>query len=266
MTNDEGLEFVRLVNPDTGASSEVYLFGGVVTSYKADGVEYIAVRPDAKMDGSKPISGGLSHCWPQFGPGEIQQHGFARNVNWTVKSMDDTSVELEMAPSDYTKEMWDKPFRCLFKVTVTGTSLDTEYIVENTGGADFEFQNALHSYFDISSIKKTSIGGSFIGKKFMNKMANPPAEQVETRTIITIPEEYDRVYSGVNDPVLIDSGKGKRLNIVNKSGWKDTVLWNPYGNTGMGYDNFVCVESVAFDPVKLSGGQKWVGSMSLVPE
>uniref|UniRef100_A0A7S1IVC1 Glucose-6-phosphate 1-epimerase n=2 Tax=Eutreptiella gymnastica TaxID=73025 RepID=A0A7S1IVC1_9EUGL len=100
----------------------------------------------------------------------------------------------------------------------------------------------------------------------MNKMANPPAEQVETRTIITIPEEYDRVYSGVNDPVLIDSGKGKRLNIVNKSGWKDTVLWNPYGNTGMGYDNFVCVESVAFDPVKLSGGQKWVGSMSLVPE
>lgn len=65
MSNDEGLEFVRLVNPDTGASSEVYLFGGVVTSYKADGVEYIAVRPDAKMDGSKPISGGLSHCWPQ---------------------------------------------------------------------------------------------------------------------------------------------------------------------------------------------------------
>lgn len=74
------------------------------------------------------------------------------------------------------------------------------------------------------------------------------------------------MYSGVNDPVLIDSGKGKQLNIVNKSGWKDTVLWNPYGNTGMGYDNFVCVESVAFDPVKLSDGQKWVGSMSLVPK
>jgi glucose-6-phosphate 1-epimerase len=81
MTNDEGLEYVKLVHPN-GSSSEVYLFGGDVTSYKdPDGVEYIAVRPDAKMDGSKPISGGLSHCWPQFGPGEIQQHGFARNVN-----------------------------------------------------------------------------------------------------------------------------------------------------------------------------------------
>lgn len=66
MTNDAGLEYVKLVHPDTGASSEVYLYGGVVTSYKdGDGTEFIAVRPDAKMDGSKPISGGLSHCWPQ---------------------------------------------------------------------------------------------------------------------------------------------------------------------------------------------------------
>ncbi len=66
LTNDQGLEYVRLVHPETGASSETYLFGGVVTSYKdADGTEFIAVRPDSKMDGSKPISGGLSHCWPQ---------------------------------------------------------------------------------------------------------------------------------------------------------------------------------------------------------
>ena len=65
MKNDLGLEYVKLVHP-SGSSSEVYLYGGVVTSYiDSQGVEYIAVRPDAKMDGSKPISGGLSHCWPQ---------------------------------------------------------------------------------------------------------------------------------------------------------------------------------------------------------
>lgn len=77
-TNEQGLDYVKLVHPDSGAASEIYLYGGVVTSYTdGDGTEFIAVRPDAKMDGSKPISGGLSHCWPQFGPGEIQQHGFA---------------------------------------------------------------------------------------------------------------------------------------------------------------------------------------------
>ena len=63
MTNEHGLEYVKLANGD--ASADIYLFGGVVTSYIKDDVEYIAVRPDAKTDGSKPISGGLSHCWPQ---------------------------------------------------------------------------------------------------------------------------------------------------------------------------------------------------------
>jgi hypothetical protein len=74
MKNDDGLEYVKLVHPDTGASSEIYLFGGVVTSYKdADGTEFIAVRPDAKMDGSKPISGGLSHCWPQVSLWKLEE-------------------------------------------------------------------------------------------------------------------------------------------------------------------------------------------------
>ena len=73
-------------------------------------IRRVAVRPDAKMDGSKPISGGLSHCFPQFGPGEIQQHGFARNVDWTVEDLGEASCTLSMKPSDYSKEMWDKDF------------------------------------------------------------------------------------------------------------------------------------------------------------
>ena len=63
LTNENGLEYVKLENEDS--SADIYLYGGVVTSYIKEGVEYIAVRPDAKTDGSKPISGGLSHCWPQ---------------------------------------------------------------------------------------------------------------------------------------------------------------------------------------------------------
>merc|ERR1740120_272684 len=97
LKNEDGLEYVKLVN-DNNDSSDVYLYGGVVTSYKKDGQEFIAVRPDAKTDGSKPISGGLSHCWPQFGPGEIQQHGFARNCMWTIKSQSPSNVELELKP------------------------------------------------------------------------------------------------------------------------------------------------------------------------
>ena len=61
------------------------------------------MRPDAKLDGSKPISGGIPFCFPQFGPGEIQQHGFARNVDWTIASTSDgaePSVVYTLAPSE----------------------------------------------------------------------------------------------------------------------------------------------------------------------
>lgn len=266
MTNESGLEYVKLIKGD--CSAEVYLFGGVLTSYKdAEGTEFIAVRPDAKMDGSKPISGGLSHCWPQFGPGEIQQHGFARNVNWTVKSMSESALELEMAPSDYTKEMWDKEFLCTFSVNLEDDKIVTKMLVDNKGDESFDFQAALHSYFSVSSLDNIEISGSFEGKSFLNKMVGDEGEmQVEDRSSITISEEYDRVYSGVNDPVLKDTGTGKSVSILNTAGYEDTVIWNPYGNEGMGYDNFVCVESVKFDPVTLEGGESWVGNMALKPE
>jgi hypothetical protein len=52
----------------------VYLFGACVTSWKqVSGDEVLYVRPDAVFDKSKPISGGIPHCFPQFGPGKIQQ-------------------------------------------------------------------------------------------------------------------------------------------------------------------------------------------------
>lgn len=265
MTNESGLEYVKLANGS--ASADIYLFGGVVTSYIKDDVEYIAVRPDAKTDGSKPISGGLSHCWPQFGPGAIQQHGFARNVNWAVESQSDTSVELSLVPSDYTKEMWDKEFKCTFTVTLEDDQLVTKMNVDNVSEADsFDFQAALHSYFTVSSLDNLEITGSFKGKEFLNKMVGDEGEmQTEEREAITISEEYDRVYKGVNDPVLNDKGTGKALAVLNTAGYDDTVLWSPYGDEGMGYNNFVCVESVKFDSVTLAAGESWVGDMALKP-
>jgi glucose-6-phosphate 1-epimerase len=263
LQNDEGLEYIRLTHGDSTA--DVYLYGGVVTSYIKEGVEYIAVRPDAKMDGSKPISGGLSHCWPQFGPGAIQQHGFARNLKWNVDSVSDTSCVLTLLPTDETKAMWDKEFKCTFTVSLNDEQLDTKMHVANTGSESFDFQAALHSYFTVSSLENLEISGSFAGKEFLNKMVDGGTMQTEDRSVITISEEYDRVYKGVNDPVLMDKGTGKKLAVLNTAGWEDTVVWNPYGNEGMGFNNFVCVESVKFDPVTLEGGSTWVGDMSLKP-
>ncbi len=50
----------------------------------------------------------------QFGPGEMQQHGFARNLEWEIGSTSadlqpderDPEVELVLTDNDYTRGMW----------------------------------------------------------------------------------------------------------------------------------------------------------------
>lgn len=78
--------------------------------------DYLFVRPDAKLDGSKPISGGLPHCFPQFGPGVIQQHGFARNLEWDVVETTPSSISLKLSDNEQTMAMWPHPFECNYKV------------------------------------------------------------------------------------------------------------------------------------------------------
>ena len=84
----EKLPFVKLTNA-AGDSVKAYPFGACITSYVKGGKETLAMRADNKMDGSKPISGGIPHCFPQFGPGAMQQHGFARNCVWDVAEITD---------------------------------------------------------------------------------------------------------------------------------------------------------------------------------
>jgi glucose-6-phosphate 1-epimerase len=126
--------------------------------------------------------------------------------------MTDSTVELEMAPSDYSKAMWDKEFLCTFSVSLEADQLSTKMLVENKGAEEsFDFQAALHSYFTVSSLDQLGITGSFEGKEFLNKMVDGGTMQTEERSTIVIAEEYDRVYKGVNDPVLKDAGTGKSV-------------------------------------------------------
>ena len=53
----------------------------------------------------------------QFGPGAMQQHGFARNLDWEISTSSadlqpddkDPSVELTITDNDYTRSMWYEP-------------------------------------------------------------------------------------------------------------------------------------------------------------
>ncbi|CAM9249151.1 unnamed protein product [Chrysoparadoxa australica] len=256
----------KLVIESGNCIATIYALGACVTSFKVGDHDYLAIRPDAKLDGSKPISGGLPFCFPQFGPGEIQQHGFARNLEWEVASTGGDSVTLTLVDTPETRAMWDHAFKAEYTVALLGGKLATTFKVTNTGASDFTFQAALHSYFSCADIDNISIQGNFEGASFLDKTLDPPAMSSASGNEISISGPVDSVYYGVSGDVNLVEGD-KKLTISNKQGWEDTVVWSPYGDTGMGYKNFVCVESgkrVA-NAVTLAAGQEWVAKMNLEP-
>jgi len=239
-----------------------------VTSYVKGGVDYLMVRPDAKLDGSKPISGGIPHCFPQFGPGAIQQHGFARNLDWDVVEQSGTKVVFKLTESEYTMGMWPYEFEALYTVSLTDASLNTELTVTNTGDKAFDFTAALHTYWSVSGIGNIKISSpAFAGATFLDKTKSPPAETASTSSDVTISKEVDSVYAGVSGDVqLVDSKRSRPLTISNVLGWSDTVVWSPYGDENMGFDSFVCVESAqASSSVNLAPNEYWTAAANVVP-
>ena len=66
---------------DNGAKAIVRTYGGNAFSYiTKDGIEVMGRRKDAPnpIADTKPYAGGAPHCFPQFGPGAIMQHGVSK--------------------------------------------------------------------------------------------------------------------------------------------------------------------------------------------
>ncbi|KAL3527117.1 hypothetical protein ACH5RR_011773 [Cinchona calisaya] len=249
-----------------GSEAELYLFGGCVTSWKVANKDLLFVRPDAVFNGQKPISGGIPHCFPQFGPGAIQQHGFARNMNWSVVNSENVegnlTITLELKDGPYSRSMWDYAFQALYKVTLDKKTLSTELRVTNTDQKPFSFTTALHTYFS-ASVSGASVRG-FKGCKTLNKDPDPknPIEGKEERDIVTFPGFVDCIYLDAPNELQLDNGLGDIISIKNTN-WTDTVLWNPHLTMEASYKDFVCVENAKIGQVRLEPEQSWTAVQHL---
>ncbi|KAG6663334.1 putative glucose-6-phosphate 1-epimerase [Carya illinoinensis] len=267
VTEGEGNLPKAVLTSATGSEADVYLFGGCVTSWKvANGKDLLFVRPDAVFNKKKPISGGLPHCFPQFGPGQIQQHGFARNLDWSVVDSENVEgnpvVTLELKDGTYSRSMWDYSFQALYKVILHTRSLSTELTITNTDNKPFSFNTALHTYFS-ASVTGASVKG-LKGCKTLNKDPDPknPLEGKEERDVVTFPGFVDCVYLDAPNELQLDNGLGDMISIRNTN-WTDAVLWNPYLQMEACYKDFVCVENAKIGNVQLEPAQSWTATQHL---
>lgn len=260
-----------------GSTATVYLFGANVASWtQPSGDEVLFVRPDAVFDRSKPISGGVPLCFPQFGPGPMQQHGFARNLEWEVlrTSADvnpdypEPAVMLKLTSNEYTRGMWQKEFEATYEVTLRRDRLKLELAVLNTGGEELDFTAALHTYIEVTDATDPQVRVVGLqGKRYLDKVPDPenPAEKTEEREAVLFGRGLvDSVYLDTDPETLLGVGTGAAVAVENTSGFKDTVIWNPHDTLPDCWQSFVCVESaVVGKPVVLGPGQDWAGEVNL---
>ncbi|XP_031475137.1 putative glucose-6-phosphate 1-epimerase [Nymphaea colorata] len=256
-----------LAKSSDGSEVEIYLFGGCITSWKLeDGKDILFVRPDSAFNGQKPISGGIPHCFPQFGPGQMQQHGFARNMTWSLTNSENTEgnplITLEIKDNPYSHSMWNYSFAAQYKIFLKPRSLSTELVITNTDKKAFSFNGALHTYFRAASTK-VSVKG-LKGCKTLNKDPDPvnPSEGFEEREVVNFPGFVDCIYLDAPNELLLENGLGDTISIKN-TGWSDAVLWNPYLQMEAFYKDFVCVENAKIGTVQLEPGQSWTAEQHI---
>jgi glucose-6-phosphate 1-epimerase len=242
------------INVQTDSSAaEIYLHGAHVTGFQKNGEPpLLFMSAKSYFAPGKPIRGGVPICYPWFGnrDGDVA-HGFARIMEWELVK---TSVAADGAvvlhfrlPEIPGRAAW-KNLRTEFIVTVSD-KLTMELIATNGSPAatTMEIENCLHTYFHVGDIGGVTIHG-LKGATFLDKTDNG-AEKLETHEALPIVAETNRVYHDTPGTIEIVDAKLKRTIRVEKSGSKDTVVWNPWTTQIMAdfdpaeHKRMICVEA-----------------------
>jgi glucose-6-phosphate 1-epimerase len=264
------------------ATAQAYLHGAHLTHWQPSHAKapVLWMSEHSLWQDAKPIRGGVPICFPWFGPHRSESsapaHGFARLLDWTLAGAveRDGAVAVTFAlDGARLSEVWPFRFRAEYEVVV-GATLAMSLEVENRDRIGFSFEEALHTYFAVSSIADVSIAG-LERTPYLDK-AGGLTERTQDDTPIRFTRETDRVYLETAATCSIDDPGQQRRIIVSKDNSRSTVVWNPWIAKARAMADFgdeewrgmVCVETanVGAAAVRLAPGERHRMTVSLAVE
>ncbi|NWF35710.1 D-hexose-6-phosphate mutarotase [Mariprofundus sp. KV] len=273
---DAGDGFIVIDIDNSHCTASIALQGAHLMTWTPRGEQpVIWMSPVAKLAHGKSIRGGVPICWPWFGAHATESsfggHGFARTVDWDVigtEALDDGSTQISFAIANINREQWPHQAPAEIHMTI-GLVLEMALVTENQGDETITVGDALHTYFCVGDVSKTTIRGladcdyiDKVGETARRKQAGD----------ISIAAEVDRIYLDQGQDVVIEDPVLEREIRIEKQGSHSTIVWNPWidktlkmGDFGSddGYLGMVCVESANADEdvVELAPGEShslWV--------
>lgn len=272
--NGKGNLPVVVINNEL-SSAALSLYGAHLLSFTPAGAADLLWMSDASFyEAGKPIRGGIPLCFPWFGPHATDaakpQHGFGRLSHWQVQEVSAlgdgaTRVVLMLAESAATLELWPHAFIATAEFII-GTSLQLNLKVTNTGTGDFEYSNALHTYFKVSDIDRIKVAGLAQASFYSGAATTLQTQETELLSFDRGEETNRRYVQHTSNCAIHDEGLNRKIE-VSKSGSKVTVVWNPWQETEKkmvdiqpgGHKTFICIEPAnaypGIDMIQLKPGE-----------
>ena len=237
----------------------VSLHGGQVMAFQPTGEEPVLwVSRECRYAPRTALRGGIPVCWPWFGSHPVDKsqpsHGFARLENWLVMSaeaVDAAHTRLKLSLGDIPDWRGPWPQASTLSLTVTvGAALELVLTMQNASDQPMRCTTALHTYFNVADVSAIQVTG-LDGCRYLDTVTTPWQERIQEGPV-TFGHEVDRAYLDTEATCEIhDPGLARRL-VIEKSGSRSTVVWNPwiaksqrmpdFGDDE--YPGMVCVETV----------------------
>lgn len=289
MSIEETEDKVILTHPrEPTTKVSILKYGATVISWENKGKEQLWLSEAAKLDGSKPVRGGIPLVFPIFGKQKneehptykLPQHGFARNSTWEFlgqTSENPLTVQFGLGPENANKEiynLWNEGknnFTLILSIELGDDHLKTNIEVENNGDEAFDFNWLFHTYLKVPDVTDCLVTNLIDQKCYDQLLAT---EYMEKSPMVCFNEEFDRIYKKIDtDKIFQVVELGKVLINVQRENLPDSVVWNPWieKSNGMadfepknGYLNMLCIEpGHVSDFVTLKNGEKWSGSQTI---
>jgi glucose-6-phosphate 1-epimerase len=264
----QGQPCLRLALPG-GDTAVVALHGATVISWVSGGRERLFLSARSHFNGRDAIRGGVPVCWPQFNArGNLQKHGFARNMPWVADGeplVAATRVQatLRLSSGAATQAIWPHTFEARITVALTPGGLRVTLGVHNTGAQPLPFSGALHTYFAVDDIAQARLDG-LGGQPEWDALTGADGLAAD---VLRFDGNFDRVYGAAAAPLTLHAG-AHRLAISQSPEWAHTVVWTPGAANAAqmadmepeGHQRMLCVEAAqVMQPTSVSAGGLWQG-------
>ena len=213
--------------------------GGIVTRFSVNGREVLYLDAATLADPAKNVRGGIPVLFPspgKLGEGRyrMNQHGFARELSWSVADLGEGAVTLELVSSEATRAVFPFELRLAFTYALEQGSLAIRQRYENLSKEPMPLHAGFHPYFLVPEAEKAATS---ISTKATRAFDNVTKKDVPFRGFdLAVPEVDLHLHDHGESRSVLSRPDGSSVEIEASPEFTHWVVWTLAGK------DFVCVE------------------------